>query len=62
VLPGLQVPKMLAALRQTWAPRSFVVSFKLETDESIVLQKVHCAAAPLEISLCSVGNKADTRL
>ena len=33
---------MLAALRQTWAPRAFVVSFKLETDENILLQKVGC--------------------
>ncbi len=33
---------MLAALRQTWARRAFVVSFKLETDESILLRKVGC--------------------
>ena len=37
-----KVPKMVAALRQTWAPRAFVVSFKLETDETILLRKVGC--------------------
>ena len=46
----MQVPKMLAALRQTWAPRAFVVSFKLETDESIVLQKVRTPPASHESS------------
>ena len=41
---------MLAALRQTWAPRAFVVSFKLETDENIVLQKVGCLCVQLRSS------------
>lgn len=31
---------MLGALRRIWAPEAFVVSFKLETDENILLQKV----------------------
>lgn len=39
----LQVPKMLYCLRHAWAPSSFVVSFKLETDESILLEKVSLA-------------------
>ena len=35
-----RVPKMLGELRQEWAPNAFVVSFKLETDNAILLDKV----------------------
>ena len=35
-----QVPKMLGELRHSWAPEAFVVSFKLETDDDILIQKV----------------------
>lgn len=35
-----QVPKMLPVLRHVWAPSCMIVSFKLETDESILLGKV----------------------
>jgi hypothetical protein len=31
---------MLPLLRHCWAPRAFIVSFKLETDESILIDKV----------------------
>jgi hypothetical protein len=31
---------MLGQLRHVWAPESFMVSFKLETDESILVKKV----------------------
>jgi len=34
-----QVPKMLGPLCSTWAPTAFVVSFKLETDDSILAHK-----------------------
>lgn len=37
---GVQVPKMLNVLRHEWVPDAFVVSFKLETDENILLTKV----------------------
>ena len=37
------VPKMLAPLVKDWVPQAFVVSFKLETDESILLSKAHKA-------------------
>lgn len=37
------VPKMLAPLVKEWAPQAFVVSFKLETDETILLQKAEKA-------------------
>ena len=31
---------MLGTLRSTWAPEAFIVSFKLETDEQILISKV----------------------
>ena len=34
------MPKMLGELRRQWAPEAFVVSFKLETDDQILIQKV----------------------
>eukprot|EP00850_Spirogloea_muscicola_P024435 SM000819S22597 [mRNA] locus=s819:22:1351:+ [translate_table: standard] len=34
-----RVPKMLGLLRRAWAPDAFCISFKLETDESILLSK-----------------------
>ena len=37
----LQVPKMLGSLRHMWAPEAFLVSFKLETDEGLLISKVH---------------------
>lgn len=33
---------MLHSLRCDWAPQAMIVSFKLETDESILLHKVSC--------------------
>lgn len=33
------VPKLLGRLKSEWCPRAFVVSFKLETDESILMAK-----------------------
>lgn len=33
------VPKALMILSEEWAPQAFVVSFKLETDDSILLEK-----------------------
>jgi phosphopantothenate-cysteine ligase len=33
------VPKVLRPLVRHWCPNAFVISFKLETDESILLQK-----------------------
>ena len=31
---------MLGVLRRAWAPEAFVVSFKLETDEELLITKV----------------------
>lgn len=38
-----QVPKMLSVLRKEWAPAAFCVSFKLETDPDVLLQKADAA-------------------
>ena len=38
-------PKMLAPLVKEWCPRAFLVSFKLETDEDLVIKKAQQAIA-----------------
>jgi hypothetical protein len=38
-----RVPKCLGTLRERWAPRAAVVSFKLETDERILMGKARGA-------------------
>lgn len=35
-----KVPKLLGKLTSVWAPQAMVVSFKLETDEHVLLTKV----------------------
>lgn len=37
------VPKILSPLVKDWAPQAFVISFKLETDPSILLEKARRA-------------------
>ncbi|XP_056400651.1 phosphopantothenate--cysteine ligase isoform X2 [Hyla sarda] len=39
------VPKMLSPLVKDWAPKAFVISFKLETDTEILLEKAQKALA-----------------
>ncbi|KAA8522531.1 hypothetical protein F0562_013108 [Nyssa sinensis] len=39
----VQVPKMLSVLRKVWAPMAFCISFKLETDSKILLEKADMA-------------------
>ncbi|XP_070615085.1 phosphopantothenate--cysteine ligase isoform X3 [Erythrolamprus reginae] len=39
------VPKMLSPLVKEWAPQGFVISFKLETDPSILVEKSREALA-----------------
>ncbi|KAJ3077275.1 hypothetical protein HDU98_004237 [Podochytrium sp. JEL0797] len=55
-----QVPKVLAPLVKEWAPRAFVISFKLETDPTILAAK---AKGSLERygHQCVVGNILSTR-
>eukprot|EP00899_Mesostigma_viride_P022313 jgi/Mesvir1/3266/Mv16401-RA.1 len=38
-----RVPKMLGLLHNLWAPQAYVVSFKLETDESILSSKARAS-------------------
>jgi hypothetical protein len=37
------VPKMLAPLVNLWVPEAYVVSFKLETDENLLIPKARAA-------------------
>ena len=46
-----QVPKMLLRLTDTWAQESFVVSFKLETDPELVVQKSKVAIEKYSVHL-----------
>ena len=46
----LQVPKMLGSLRHVWAPEAFLVSFKLETDEGLLIRKVRSYPIPCTLS------------
>ena len=54
------VPKMLGALRRDWAPDMFTVSFKLETDEAILLKKARSAISKYQMD-CVVANILSTR-
>jgi len=55
-----QVPKTLHLLTSSWAPEAFVVSFKLETDENILISKAQAAIANYEVDLV-VANMLQTR-
>ncbi|TDH67052.1 hypothetical protein CCR75_006933 [Bremia lactucae] len=55
-----QVPKMLGVLRHAWAPQSFVVSFKLETDWKILRQKAKQAIAKYAMHLV-IANELHSR-
>jgi hypothetical protein len=54
------VPKMITPLRQTWAPNAFVVSFKLETDKTILYHKAMMAAKTYGVHMV-IGNILATR-
>jgi len=45
------VPKMLGCLKQTWAPDALVVSFKLETDDSILETKARGAMEKYSVDM-----------
>jgi len=53
-------PKMLGCVRREWAPEAFVVSFKLETDEKILLKKASGAIDKYGVDLV-VANILETR-
>lgn len=54
------VPKLLGVLRSEWCPRAFVVSFKLETDPSILMSKIEQSLVKYRHN-CVVGNLLDDR-
>jgi phosphopantothenate-cysteine ligase len=60
VLNLFPVPKMIGRLRSTWAPDAFVVSFKLETDKTILQQKAKAAVEKYGIHVV-IGNILQTR-
>ncbi|KAJ8400714.1 hypothetical protein AAFF_G00394830 [Aldrovandia affinis] len=54
------VPKMLSPLVKDWAPQAFVISFKLETDTSILLERAR-RALDIYRHQAVVANVLDTR-
>lgn len=54
------VPKMLGKLRTEWCPDAFVVSFKLETDKTILRHKAALAARNYGVHMV-IGNVLKTR-
>lgn len=55
-----QVPKMLSVLRKDWAPKAFCISFKLETDIKILLEKAATALNKYDMHMV-VANELLTR-
>ncbi|KAL2503777.1 Phosphopantothenate--cysteine ligase 1 [Abeliophyllum distichum] len=55
-----QVPKMLSVLRKDWAPMAFCISFKLETDIKILLEKADMALTKYKMHMV-VANELLTR-
>ena len=43
---------MLGALRSEWAPEAFLISFKLETDDRILIIKVCPAPLTMPLTIC----------
>ncbi|VVA97832.1 unnamed protein product [Arabis nemorensis] len=55
-----QVPKMLSVLRSSWAPEAFCISFKLETDSKILIEKATTALQKYKVHAV-VANELLTR-
>ncbi|KAK6465719.1 DNA/pantothenate metabolism flavoprotein [Scheffersomyces coipomensis] len=55
-----QVPKFLSRLVDNWAPSALIVSFKLETDRSILIKKAKTALERYQHQLV-IGNLLQTR-
>lgn len=51
---------MLGALRTTWAPQAMVVSFKLETDETLLEKKARNAIQMYDVHMV-IANMLHTR-
>ncbi len=55
-----KTPKALGVVRHIWLPEAYVVSFKLETDETILIDKARAAVAAYNVD-CVVANLLQTR-
>ncbi|KAJ3091031.1 hypothetical protein HK102_001902 [Quaeritorhiza haematococci] len=55
-----KVPKIIKPLVKEWAPSAFVVSFKLETDPSLLLKKAHASLDRYGHQIV-IGNILNTR-
>jgi phosphopantothenate-cysteine ligase len=55
-----RVPKCLGLLTQHWAPSAYIVSFKLETDETLLVAKAQRAISNYGVHLV-VANQLQTR-
>eukprot|EP00002_Diphylleia_rotans_P018480 TRINITY_DN3579_c0_g1_i1.p1 TRINITY_DN3579_c0_g1~~TRINITY_DN3579_c0_g1_i1.p1 ORF type:complete len:187 (-),score=46.76 TRINITY_DN3579_c0_g1_i1:77-637(-) len=53
-------PKVLGVLRSRWCPNAYVVSFKLETDQQILIKKAKQAISKYSVH-CVVANLLQTR-
>ncbi|KAG2709191.1 hypothetical protein I3760_05G227300 [Carya illinoinensis] len=56
----VQVPKMLSVLRKVWAPMAYCISFKLETDTKILLEKAEMSLKKYKMHMV-VANELSTR-
>ncbi|KAG7020196.1 Phosphopantothenate--cysteine ligase 1, partial [Cucurbita argyrosperma subsp. argyrosperma] len=56
----VQVPKMLSVLRSEWAPTAYCISFKLETDVKILLEKANAALKKYKMHMV-IANELLTR-
>ncbi|XP_038884433.1 phosphopantothenate--cysteine ligase 2-like isoform X2 [Benincasa hispida] len=56
----VQVPKMLSGLRSEWAPTAYCISFKLETDVKILLEKAKAALRKYKMHMV-IANELLTR-
>lgn len=54
------VPKILAPLVSLWVPKAFVISFKLETDENLLISKARTALTKYHHNLV-IANMLQTR-
>ncbi|XP_023720087.1 phosphopantothenate--cysteine ligase isoform X2 [Cryptotermes secundus] len=54
------VPKMLEPLVNIWVPNAYVVSFKLETDDELLIDKAHAALNKYKHKMV-IGNVLQTR-
>ena len=59
-IPLTNTPKMLYLVAHEWAPEAYIVSFKLETDTSILLKKASSAITRYNVD-CVVANILMTR-